>query len=419
MKHRFYIQAFFVTAICCFLNLQTQAFLWWGNDAVTSPSHHKQVVMSSPLTFSVADFWDNEKLASITIVTLPQDYYGLLLLDDIPVQATQIISVSSLPSVTFEAKSTLGITQFQYIPTYFDGSSGETVTLTLEVLDLPNLPPIANDMDLFTYKNIEIVCYFDVTDPESDFLTFQIIDSPSRGSVTLSDNGASSFLYTPYENKVGKDKFSYVVIDSSGNRSNEATVQLQIEKADTPVYYSDMTGHSAHKAAISLAESGIYVGECVGNTYLFSPDQTVSRQEFLSLAMSVTQNEPLSEVTTTGFYDDDTIATWSKGYVSSAVMSGVIEGSTDQQGRPVFQGDASITYAEASVILNKLLEIPPITEVQGYHWASQATANLSAVGVSTASSLPLPSSLNRGEVAELLDGALALMKTQKDTWLPW
>lgn len=415
-----YVKLFLVVAVCCCVNLQTQAFLWWGNEITENGSEVqvKQGIIGTSIPFSIEDFWDNEKLESITMLTLPQDYFGILMLDNQPVQAQQVVPIYSLNGLQFQSKSTIGKAEFQYIPNYFDGTTGNKCVMTFEIVDKPNMSPVAVDMELFTYKNIEIVCYFDVSDEESDYLTFQIVDSPARGSVTILE-GTSSFLYTPYENKVGKDKFSYLVTDSYGNASNEAVVQIQIEKANTPVNYGDMQGHPSHKSAIALAEAGIFAGECVGNTYLFSPEQTVSRQEFLSLAMAVVEMAPLEDVTTTGFYDDDAIATWSKGYVSSALLAGVIEGSQDQEGRAVFQGESPITLAEASVMLNQLLEVTPTNEVNGYHWASQASANLSAVGVTATNSGPLPASLNRGEVAELLDGALALMKTRKDTWLVW
>lgn len=416
----FSVKVMLFVLLFCTMTLQTQAFLWWDKDKedIQEEMTGKQVIVGETLPFSVEDFKDLDKLASITIQTLPHNQFGMLMLKDGQVlQSQQVLSVTALPTMLFQSKSTLGKTEFSYIPSYFDGSSGDVATISIEVVDKPNEAPVAHDMDLFTYKNIEITCYFDVTDPESDYLTFQIVDPPARGSVTISEHGSSSFLYTPYENKVGKDEFSYIVTDSSGNVSNEAVVKMQIEKADTPVIYGDMKGHSAHKSAVSLAEAGIFVGECVGETYLFHPDTEVTREEFLSLAMAVAKLEPLEEMTTTGFYDDESISTWSKSYVSAALLSGVIHGTNDEKGRAVFQGDSVVTLGEASVILDNLLNISPVTDVSGQHWASQASANLTAVGVT--SHTPLPASMNRGEVAELLDGALALVKEKEDNWLTW
>ena len=62
----------------------------------------------------------------------------------------------------------------------------------------------------------------------------------------------------------GKDSFSYVAVDQAGNVSQPAEVSVKIEKPRTEVTYADMAGHPAHKAAITLAEEGIFVGGADG-----------------------------------------------------------------------------------------------------------------------------------------------------------
>ena len=105
---------------------------------------------------------------------------------------------------------------------------------------------------------------FSAVDPEGDLLSYRLADKPSRGSVELGENGA--FTYTPYENKTGKDTFTYVAVDSAGNLSNPAKVSIRIEKAATTVTYADMGANAAHKAAVRLAELGILRGEQIGTT---------------------------------------------------------------------------------------------------------------------------------------------------------
>ena len=53
-----------------------------------------------------------------------------------------------------------------------------------------------------------ITGYFDAVDSEGDTLTFQLMDTPARGAVTLAEDGSAKFVYTPYENKTGKDSFT-------------------------------------------------------------------------------------------------------------------------------------------------------------------------------------------------------------------
>lgn len=402
------------------LLLPVNGFFWWNEkDSTTLEPIHRQILVGDALPFSSYDFHGKDGLHSIIIQSLPESQFGSLYLLDSPIKIDDKIEVSSLSALSFQSNNVLGTTKFNVSPTFLDGSTGEAITITVEILDIPNEAPLAKDMELFTYKNIEISCYFDTIDSEGDFLRYQITDPPARGAVTLPEDGSSSFLYSPYENKTGKDSFQYIATDSSGNVSNEGTVNIRIEKTSVVSNYADMEGHSAHKSAISLAESGIYVGECLGNTHLFYPDALVSRDEFLSLAMAVANLPPLDQVSLTGFFDDEAIPTWSKGYVSSALLAGVIQGSSDENGRPIFNAEATITYGEASVILNNLLQNDNSSPTSASHWASQASANLTDVGITTSSSPSFPSGLNRGEVAELLDSALALFQEKQINWMDW
>jgi len=290
-----------------------------------------------------------------------------------------------------------------------------------------NNPPVARNMELTTYKNVAVTGYFDAVDGEGDALTFQLTSTPARGSVTLAEDGSSQFVYTPYENKTGSDSFTYVAIDPAGNTSPEAKVSLRINKPDTKVTYSDLDGHPAHKSAIRLAEEGIYVGRYVDGRYFFDPDQPVTRAQFLTMAMSVAGLEDLEDVTFTGFSDDDAIPTWAKGAVSAALKAGVVQGSRDESGAPVFGAEDFVSRAEATVMLDNLLDITDVPvavfSVDGAdHWAAQSAANLSSSGIlrtEITGTVWLADTLTMADAAEMLDGALDVMDTRSGSWLPW
>jgi hypothetical protein len=301
------------------------------------------------------------------------------------------------------------------------------VTVGLYLLSAENSAPVAENLSFQTYKNVAYTGRFSAVDPEGDLLTFQLMDKPARGTVTLAEDGSGQFVYTPYENKTGKDTFTYVAVDAVGNRSEEATVSVKIEKPSTKVTYADMDGNSAYNAAIRLAQEGVYIGACMDGAYYFQPDTPVTRSEFLTLAMSTVGLDALEGITSTGFFDDEAIETWAKPYVSSALKSGAIQGTMAEGGQVVFQPDAPITAAEAAVLLNRLLSVTDIsTEAWSGQaalapsWATQAVMNLESAGVLQVD-MALNDTLTRADAAQLLAGALDVLgqRQESSSWLSW
>ena len=413
------------------LTLPASAFFW--NKKTSQPAVNdfsKNGMIGSVISFTPEEFGVTEEssdpLVQITLDTLPDAGAGLLCMGSEPLQAGCAIDVSALNGLRFQSAQApaLTTTSFCFTPTFASGQQGGQVTVTLYLLAEENQPPVARNMELTTYKNVAITGYFDAVDGEGDTLTFQLTSTPARGAVTLAEDGSSQFVYTPYENKTGSDRFTYVAIDSAGNTSPEATVELRIDKPDTKVTYADMDGNPAQKAAIRLAEEGVYVGRYVDGNYFFDPDQPVTRAQFLTMAMSVTGLEQLEGVTLTGFSDDTAIPAWAKGSVSAALKAGAISGTRDETGAPIFGAEQNITRGEASVMLNNLLDITDVplavfsSGTEG-HWAAQAAANLSASGVVSPQSMgtaQLSDQLTLAQAAEMLDGALDMMDSRESGW---
>ena len=424
-----------VLALVCTLVSPASAFFWnKKDDAPYVSDFSKNGLIGSIIAFEPEDFvikTDNKAtLNSITINTLPDPEAGTLVIGGQPLEVGSVVDSTALGGLRFQSSQNPAVTttSFTFTSSFSSGQDSRATTVTLYLLTEENQAPIARNMDLSTYKNIAITGYFDAVDGEGDLLTFELTSNPARGAVTMAEDGSSQFVYTPYENKTGSDSFTYVAVDPAGNISSEAKVTVRIEKPDTKVTYADLEGSSAHKAAIRLAEEGIYVGEYMDGQYFFEPDEPVSRAQFLTMAMAVSGLEPMEDVTLTGFADDSAIPTWAKGSVSAALKAGTIQGSRDENGAPVFGADQTITLGEATVMLDRLLNITDVpAEVffsdSDTHWAAQSAANLTASGIlntGSANSAALSCSLTRGEVAELLDGALNVMAAREEgSWLPW
>ncbi len=285
-----------------------------------------------------------------------------------------------------------------------------------------NAAPIAENLELTTYKNVAVTGQCAAVDPEGDLVTFQLVDKPARGQVELGEDGC--FRYTPYENKKGKDSFTYVAVDGNGNVSPEATVKVTIEKQATKVSYSDMADDPHHYAALRLAERGVFVGSRIGDVYCFSPESSVSRGEFLTMAMTAAGVEALEQVTATGFYDDDGIPAWAKGYVSAALMNGAVQGSANEAGQVVFKAEQPITAAEAAVMVDRLLSIGDVNAGETLDaglapaWACQAVANMEAVNV-VSRTAQLSAPLTRGEAADMLSAMLDVLDGRDDGGWFW
>ena len=279
-----------------------------------------------------------------------------------------------------------------------------------------NLAPVAEDLEINTFRGVDVTGSLIAVDPEGDFLEYQIVRPARKGEVQL-DQATGQFTYTPLEGKRGRDHFTYVAVDSLGNISDEATVRIRIERQRGNVQYEDMQGHNAHFAAVSLAEREIFVGEQVGGRHFFNPDAPVRRGDFLAMSMRLVDAPLLSGIVRTGFADDSYIASWLKPYVSTAVLDGVVQGKQCSAQGLIFAPDAYITANEAALVLNNVLGLSDVpvaafgAELVAPAWAHQAMVNLAVQGIIPPThSTVQQSNLTRADVAQLLLGATDVLE---------
>lgn len=268
--------------------------------------------------------------------------------------------------------------------------------------------PVAENLELRTYKNVSVSGQLSAFDPENDVVEYQICTQPVKGYIELATDG--SFVYTPSADKKGKDYFGYKAIDAEGNSSQEATVIIRIEKQKKGVSYSDMKGSAGEYAALLLSEEDVFTGEQIGGKYCFYPDRAVTRGEFLSMCMIVADEPVISAVMNTGYSDDEDIPAWMKPYVTATVMKGMDSPAAGLGS--CFQPEASITRAEAVTMLNQALGLNDVSYLQLdaalQPEVAQACANLTASGIIRDGNL-VEETMSRMDAAELLSKALELM----------
>ena len=284
--------------------------------------------------------------------------------------------------------------------------------------------PIAQELEIATYRDIPYKAQLLASDAEGDDLTFAVAKEPKKGAVVI--DGAN-FTYTPENGVTGTDSFTYTATDSAGHVSQPATVTVTISKTKSGVTYADTEGIAAAAAAQYLAEKGIFTGAQIGEQYYFEPARTVSRGEFLALVMETTGRE-VTPVTMTGFCDDAAIPTWAKAYAAAGVADGIVQGVSTAEGA-AFRGDDPITFNEAATVLNRTLDVADV-ELEVWYadreavpsWAAQAVGNMEAVSVLSAGSFGsdgLDSAVTRADAARMLSAARTLLEGEPSGPLDW
>ena len=277
-----------------------------------------------------------------------------------------------------------------------------------DCIDSANTAPVAENQTLETYRGVSVGGQLSAYDAEGDALTFEITTEPMKGSVELTEDGC--FVYTPKEKKRGKDYFGFRAVDAEGNESQEGTVIIKLVKQSSKLTYADLDGSGTEYAAVMLTEKGVFTAETIGSDYVFSPAETVSRGEFLSMCMNAADCELIRGVSATGFADDEEIGLWLKPYVATALLRGYIGEEFGGSFRP----DEPIDLRGACVMLNAVLGITDVVSAALYidlpeTEGAQAVANLTACDVMPSRWNDLDAHLTRAEAAELLGNAMALL----------
>lgn len=263
---------------------------------------------------------------------------------------------------------------------------GGTAQATAEeqLITMPNgTAPTAQPIRTETVTDVMIQAALSATDPDGDAVTFQLVNGPRMGTAAIEDG---CLLYTPASGRTGTDRFTYCAIDTLGNVSAPASIEVKVARNRARLTYADMTHDPSHLAAIQLAEAGVFVGERVGTSYFLRPDQPVTRSEFIAMAAAAA-DLPLSETAQTDFIDDQALSPWAKPYVSAAAQAGLVSGYAAGNGGTLLHGERTITLAEASVIVSRLLGDPDVvpTAAPSYAvvpaWAAQAASALTAADI--------------------------------------
>lgn len=373
--------------------------------------------------FSGGDFTAAEADDGIFLTSLPVASVATLYHGDRILRAGDALPIHALDELTMTTHCIAAKDTSIGYYTVSDGTVSGRKELKLSILPKKNEAPKAENGTLETYRNIANTGTLPVTDPENGTLTYTIVTEPKRGTVELGEDG--SFTYTPFENKVGKDSFTFIATDDAGNASTEGKIFIEIKKPTDKEAYADMVGDESAFTAMWLKEQGLFTGSRVGGNLCFEPEKTVSRGEFLVMAMGVVEAEAEKSAMTTGFADEKDTPIWMQPYITTALADGMISGTQSEDG-VCFLPQAALTKTEAAVMLQNMLRLParnaqPVAafeETSLPAWAGEAVSALSAAGVQLELS-DAEEAMTRRDAAKILYQVHALLNAEDAPTLYW
>lgn len=363
--------------------------------ALAGPVSALEVESDSVYCFSPEDFSPEEAITGICITDLPQDK-GSVMLGTRILRAGDILTADQVSQMTFAPvrTETDQSVQVGYLPIFSDRVEGN-VTMTIGIRGKEDLPPVAEDSAVETYKNIPAKGNVKATDPEGQPMTYTVTRAPKRGNVVLREDG--SFTYTPKKNKIGVDSFTFTAADPAGNVSREAAVTITVLKPTEAPQYTDTLGKECQFAAEWMKHTGIFIGETLGDKTCFSPERQVTRGEFVTMLVKALDIPTDEDLVYTGYTDE--IPQWLQPYLAAAMRAGVTAGLKEQQ---VFGADEPVTGAEAAVMLCSALKLEK--EALGQEeeatpvWGQDALTALAGRGITLDGDSPV----TRGVAAQVL-----------------
>ena len=353
----------------------------------------KTGLIGKKLAFSDADFKSALCIAdfdSITVTKIPSSTDGTLILDGRRVGEGKIIKRKSIGALSFIPASP-SVSECSFSFTVDGAGSGEEIKCILKFIDKINYAPKADGDEaavaVKTQQNISLFGNMYGKDPEGDKLTYMVIAYPEKGVLEICDRESGRYCYTPSSDYTGTDKFTYVVRDEYGNYSYPMTVSISVNDRMCDTVYNDMTDRSEYNAAVAMTAMNIMDGRLIGDGTYFMPDNTVSRAEFVAMAMKCAGIRADSTLVSSYFDDDSDIPAPLKSYIATAQRVGIINGDFDN-GELNFSPNKAINKYEAAKIMASVMGIDRSSEAEVFTtdetipvWARNGVSAMYTLGI--------------------------------------
>ncbi len=367
----------------------------------------KTGVGTNTVSFSREDFTSalgNTALSGIVIRHLPDPSDGVLKLGTEDICEGQFIAPDMLDALRFVPAEQGKTAVFDFSPCETDYE--KPFVCTVYMLDTLNFAPTAQPCAISAKESLSVYGSLSASDPDGDEITYHTASMPQNGKLSLSADGA--FVYTANEGGSPSDSFSYYVCDQYGNRSETAVVSINTTTNASGIVYADLDRSACALPAAVLAEKGVFIGEKLGDEWIFSPNKTVTRADFLMMAMRMCDiDTSLTAADRSGFADSDTFTASQNRYISVATGMGLVIGLDTENGR-CFCPNEPITSEQASTLLGRIAEYKELSFGKAVAASIDGEGVISDDGIAMLASVGLVMSddrkteLTRADVARLL-----------------
>ena len=405
-----------MSTICASCAIKADAF--FGSGAAVVAADVKMIktgLIGQKISFTDGDFKSALALAdfkSITVTEIPSSTEGTLLLSGKRVGKGRVIKRKNIGALIFiPASDSVNQCNFKFTVDGYAG--GAEIECILKFTDKVNYAPeaIGDTVGVGSITTQQTISYYGnlgATDPEGDAIEYIIVSYPTKGFLTVDDE-SGRYCYTPRGNYVGRDKFIYVARDEYGNYSSPTTVSVKVSERMCDTVYRDMEEREEYNAAVAMTAMGIMSGRQVGDDFYFDPDETITRAEFVTMAMKCAGIKADYTLPCTYFDDDTDISVSLKGYIATAQRIGLVVGDF-KNGKLLFSPDEEITRYEAAKILATIMgsdgegeESVFATEYDIPIWARAGVYAMCSLGIfDTDDSTSLSEKVSRADVAEYL-----------------
>ena len=352
----------------------------------------KTGILGRKIIFSDLDFKQGLAISDfdkIEIKTIPLSTEGTLLLAGRRVKEGTIIKRKNIGALVFVPASK-DVAECKFSFTTEDFAEGAEVDFIIKFTDKVNYAPEIDESisaSVSTQREISVFGQMSATDKEGDAIEYIVVSYPKSGSLRVTNEENGEYIYTPPVEFTGTDSFSYVARDEWGNFSKLCKVKIEVGERMSEVVYSDMTEHPQYNAAVTLTAMGVMDGKMIGDGTYFMPEATVSRAEFLTMAMKCANIKGDKSESASYFDDNDEISEPHLPYVKAAAKLGIINGEF-KNGKLLFRPNDKITKYEVAMIMAKLIDTDEVSEKVSFSdsatvpvWARDEMSALCSMGI--------------------------------------